>query len=453
MLVQPMTDMSNIQLTLPHVEAERIGYGRMGVKLVESLRNLGATVYDQHPNPTSANLINMNLDQGKSIGMTNIVCWASVPTHALGWWEGQIPTVLTMWEATHLPEAFQESLHEFDTIIVPSEHNLELFSNYHPNVRRINLGFDPVDWAYYERQQPEDFFYFLCGGSGVRKGVDLTLAAFYNTFPPGSWGDGPIPILWLKNPRGDDPEVMLKKIIPDADYSLIADRVQVMPGKLEPEDEIGLYQASHAYVQPSRGEGWGLQPLQAIAQGLPTILTDAHGHKAFAHLGWPVDWTYAKAENFMMGDAGQWWEPNLINIEAHMWDIYENYEFSIKQAKAYSELAHKHYTWEQSAKQLVQVLGPSRLTDYKGPASPTWREPTMKLYPITLLRDFTAHVAGRTMRFEKGKQYYETADIKRILFEANLLDPVCIDSAGTTDTGLLPAQVERAGETRGDVEF
>src|SRR5207248_1555121 len=52
---------------------------------------------------------------------TNAVCWVSVPTHARGWWKGQHPTIFTMWEAMTLPEAFRENLHEFDTIIVPSD--------------------------------------------------------------------------------------------------------------------------------------------------------------------------------------------------------------------------------------------------------------------------------------------------------------------------------------------
>ena len=63
-------------------------------------------------------------------------------------------------------------------------------------------------------------------------------------------------------------------------------------------EELDLYRSCHAYLQPSRGEGFGLQPLQALALGRPTILTNAHGHASFAHLGIPLDSTMQKAAYF-----------------------------------------------------------------------------------------------------------------------------------------------------------
>ena len=84
-----------------------------------------------------------HLNKGKQSGRSNVVCWVSVPTHGTGWWKGQTAVCFTMWEATRLPESFRESLHHFDTIIVPSKHNLALFPRYHPNVKYVPLGVDP----------------------------------------------------------------------------------------------------------------------------------------------------------------------------------------------------------------------------------------------------------------------------------------------------------------------
>ncbi len=50
-----------------------------------------------------------------------------------------------MWETRKLPEPFRESLHELDRMIIPSEQNVELFSQYHPNVKSMPLGVDPVE--------------------------------------------------------------------------------------------------------------------------------------------------------------------------------------------------------------------------------------------------------------------------------------------------------------------
>ena len=68
------------------------------------------------------------------------------------------------------------------------------------------------------------------------------------------------------------------------------ERIHLMTGKLTSEEEVALYSMCHVYVQPSRGEGFGLRPLQAIAQGCPTIATNAHGHAAFSVIRSPTPW-------------------------------------------------------------------------------------------------------------------------------------------------------------------
>src|SRR5205807_7448785 len=105
----------------------------------------------------------------------------------------------------------------------------------------------------------------------------------------GSWpSDMPIPRLVMKNPKAEN---------------FYGDRVLMVTGRMSNQAEIDLYQNAHCYLQPSRGEGFGLQPLQALACGIPTILTDAHGHKDFAHLGLGLSSKMAKADYFIYGDA------------------------------------------------------------------------------------------------------------------------------------------------------
>ena len=42
-----------------------------------------------------------------------------------------------------------------------------------------------------------------------------------------------------------------------------------------------LYNSVDAFVLPTRGEGWGLPAIQAMAMGLPTISTDWGGQQEF----------------------------------------------------------------------------------------------------------------------------------------------------------------------------
>lgn len=425
-----------MELDLLAVDAESIGYGRLGVKLRESLVRRGVDVYDDLNVPTGhQNHLSEQVD-GRRHKKTNVVAWVSTPGHANGWWDGQIPVILTMWEAQRLPEAYREHLHHFDTVIVPSQQNLELFSEYHPNVKLATLGVDPAQWHFEERKQPGQNFTFLIGGSGARKGTDLAYRAFLTAFPDGSWGDGPIPRLMMKNPKGED---------------FYHSRVDMVSGRISAAAEVALYANAHCYLQPSRGEGFGLQPIQAIAQGMPTILTAAHGHSSFAHLGYGLSTTAATASYFIYGDAGDWWEPDFDELVGYMRYVYDNYDAAQAFAKESAAVVARDFTWDQCARQFIEAIGEDRLSvPYQGDGV-TWVKPEAKLYMVVTNVDYKADIAGSVYLFRRGETYYEPSDVKRIMFEAGVLDAACLETfqagleSGPMDTGLTPDQVERAG--------
>ena len=111
--------LSLIGVDLPHV-----GYGRMTTSLRDSL----------------ANKVNLVDDAEK-------VVFALRPNMVKGWIKGQKPALITMWETNWLPPDFTDYLYMFDTIIVPSLHNWDLFSQHHDNVRVIPLGVDRDIWC------------------------------------------------------------------------------------------------------------------------------------------------------------------------------------------------------------------------------------------------------------------------------------------------------------------
>ena len=217
------------QLTMLWVHSESLGYGRLGEYLASEVRKLGVDLYDGIRGPDDGNVANQALEKegGRRYGMTQAVSWISVPTHARGWYEGQHASIVTMWEATRLPESFRENLHDFDTVIVPSEQNVALFGEYHPNVKLCHLGVDPEVWRFQHRKAPTTRFNYLIGGSGARKGTDLAVRAFRRIFPrEGSWpADGPVPHLILKSPKPED---------------FYGERIERVPGRISAEDEVAL---------------------------------------------------------------------------------------------------------------------------------------------------------------------------------------------------------------------
>lgn len=423
------------ELTLMHVKGEgatAIGYGRLGVKLAAAIEHQGVEVFNHLEAPVKPNHLQRQTD-GSKTGKTNVVAWVSTPGHAQGWHKGQYSVLFSMWEAQRLPEAYREHLYAFDLVVVPSQQNVELFSEYHPNVQLAYLGVDPKEWFFEPRQAPTNEFRFLIGGTGARKGTDLAVDAFRKVFS--TWPkDGPIPKLIMKNPKGED---------------FYGDRIEMVTGRLSDEDERALYASAHCYLQPSRGEGFGLQPLQAICQGIPTILTDAHGQASFAKYGYGLSTVNAKSAYFIYGEAGDWWEPNLDELCAYMEYVYSNWEQAQELAKLNAFAALAEFSWENTANQFLDAIARDRLElPYSGDGS--WFAPERKLYPVRVLKDFAADIAGSKFLWKPGETFYETADVKRILFEAGLLDPSCVEGVRTDegtmwDSGLLPQEVEQMG--------
>lgn len=416
-----------MEINLNYTHSETIGYGRLGVKLAAALEAKGVEVYTHMPPPDSVVYDEIGA-QGRKAGTASTACWVSVPTHATGWWSTQQVAIFTMWEAMRLPESFRENLHQFDTILVPSDQNVELFSQYHPNVQRVLLGVDPVEWHYVKREAPGRYFDFLIGGSGSRKGTDLAYKAFLAAFPQAD-GSGPVPRLVMKNPRSE---------------SFHHDRVEMISGKVSAEEEQDIYAAAHCYLQPSRGEGFGLQPLQALAQGCPTILTDAHGHASFAHLGYGISAEAAQSDYFIYGDAGQWWEPNLDELIDQMRWVYDNYDEACEKAKVAAAVIAHDFTWANTAEQFLDAVPDA------GPFVPgEWVEPAPLRYRIRVKRNVKADIAGRRVVLEPGVDYWELADVKRILWESGALDPACIND----DTCITEDRFEALGLDKREVDY
>jgi glycosyltransferase involved in cell wall biosynthesis len=412
-----------MNLNLFYVHSTSMGYGRYGTSLAKALAEAGVTVFDAMPMPEQFKKPHER-NLGATEGLCHVVCWASVPTHMHGYWEGQYRVVGCMWESGRLPETFRDTLPEFDLVTVPSHHNVELFSRYHDNVAFVPLGVDPAVW-HYEPRTPGLEFRFLIGGSGPRKGTDLAWRAFNTLWgKEGSWGSGPVPYLTMKSPKGGE-------------YT--APRVEVVSGRISSQAEVDLYAGAHCYLQPSRGEGFGLQPLQALAQGCPTILTAAHGHDSFAHLGLGLSATPSKSAYFIYGDAGDWWEPDFDELCDRMRWVYDNYEQAADDAKAAAAVVANEFTWANTAARFVAAVGADRLaTPYTGDGA--WHEPERLRYQVVTLKDWYCEIAGRAFAFKRGETYHEMADVKRVLWESGILDPVCTEG---DDTGLAPEQVAK----------
>jgi len=366
-----------MKIAVGYVPKAHIGYGRMGIELVAALGDLGVEVVTPDEEAPA-------------------LCYMAFPSHAGPRDAAQLFTCLTMWEGDHLPETFRDSFHCFDRLLVPSSENVELFGQHHHDVRYQPLGINPARWGFVPRSEPVGRFTFLTSGRGQRKGVDLVARAFHEVFGQMSGAD-PEPHLVVLGALEHPPR-----------------NVTVVASKLSAVDEVALYAQAHTYVAAARGEGWGMRPLQAIAQGCPTILTDAHGHRAFSHLGTPIPATLAPAATFAFGDAGQWWEPDYDALCTAMLAHYTDWTTYAGRAEASSSEAHRAFTWQRAAEALINNHGSEVLS---APYEPSGIVVPLDhaTYPLRVNRRCGGDIGGVTYRFEPDTTYDVPADVLEVM--------------------------------------
>lgn len=109
------------------------------------------------------------------------------------------------------------------------------------------------------------------GGTIPRKGIDVLLNAYTSTFGPSddvclviksTGSDGS-----YRNQHQDD---RVRALAADASVAAI----ELITNDLSPSQLAGLYRACDALVHPYRGEGFGLPIAEAMASGLPVVVTD-----------------------------------------------------------------------------------------------------------------------------------------------------------------------------------
>ena len=316
----------------------------------------------------------------------------NTPNVARGFLSGQHRVCFTMWETDQLPEDFKRWLHLYDQILVPCEHNRELFSQHHSDVRVVPLGVDNKFWSGYTA--PDKPFRFLAGGSlWFRKGLDVVVQAFQKLDLP----DTELHLKVAPHAR-DTPNVKHPRIV-------------MHRGWMDQDTQREWFKQGHVFIAASRGEGFGLMPLQAISLGIPTIVSDTTGQEQFAHLATGVvSTTRSPAKT-----VGNWDEPSLDELCEQMLSHYQNWEQHHAQASANAKLSSA-WSWRKATKTLLESVPVGTLLD-----EPKW-EPAIVTVPIRVKRKMSCDIGRNHYDFLAGVEYQVPEGVLQVLSDAKVLE-------------------------------
>jgi glycosyltransferase involved in cell wall biosynthesis len=273
--------------------------------------------------------------------------------------DGLVNLLHFFWEESALPATWVDDFNRhLDAICAPSAfvRKILIDAGVHVPIRVIGSGID------HTCRTPRDSypgevgrrFRFLHVSSGFpRKAIDVLLEAYACTFTDRD--DVSLVVKTFPNVHNETARQVadLRARHPSCpDVVLIEE--DLPPGQL-----VDLYRQCHAFVAPSRGEGFGLPIAEAMLLGLPVVTTAFGGHRDFCREDTClfVDYTFARSQSHMGLFDSVWVEPDAGQLARALRRVADAPPGALDTMRERAAAAvAEQCRWERSAARLRAVV-------------------------------------------------------------------------------------------------
>lgn len=286
-----------------------------------------------------------------------------------------IRLMVFVWEETAVPAATVARLNAgFDGIFVASRFVKRALQNSGCTrpITVLHHGLDHLAHPPHAGTRPANGRRRLLHVSSAfeRKGVDLLLEAYFSAFS----ATDPVE-LYIKtfpNPHNQADELLAQcqrdhpappLVTVDCDY-------------LDQEALAQLYLSAAAVVLPSRGEGFNLPAAEAMAHGVPVIVTGHGGQTEFCNAGTAsmLPFRFAPSRSHLRSPGACWVEPDVTALREQLQRMVAPAADGRTQARAArgKALLQSGFSWSSSAEVVLGTI--DRLVERRGDASrQRWR--------------------------------------------------------------------------------
>ncbi|MCP4659873.1 MAG: glycosyltransferase [bacterium] len=274
--------------------------------------------------------------------------------------KGKYKIGYTMLEVDGFPGEWVRQANRIDEVWVPSDFNREGFERcgLRRPIHTIPLGvnadyFHPAIAGY---PNPLGEFVFLSVFEWQeRKAPWLLLRAFNDVFQARE------PVRLLCKVVNTNPSVRVKDEVRNLRLRDDGGKISFIFNQDFPQHQLGsLYRSVDCYVSASRGEGWNMPLMEAMACGLPTIATDWGAHRAYLReeIAYPlrVRGTVAAIARNPYYQGFSWADPDPEHLRFLLREVYENRAAARRRGEAAAREVARRWTWDNTAGRIKERL-------------------------------------------------------------------------------------------------
>lgn len=258
----------------------------------------------------------------------------------------------TPWESTKIPNSWKYNMSRCDEIWATSQFVKEVYeaNSVHANIHVIPHGIDEK-YKMVDREVTSTFNFLHIGADSKRKNAQLVVDAFLDVYE----GNTDY-LLILKYNKFCDADVYIDgQVVPAYNHPQIIG----IPDIFTNEEMIHLYHKCHCLVYPTSGEGFGMIPFEAIATGMPSIVTNLTGTADFAEMSIPLPATWGESHlqsHLYASDTGDWAIPDydsLVDLMEHVVDEYDEFKkYTLQSAR----ILHAEHSWSSVADMICERI-------------------------------------------------------------------------------------------------